>query len=93
MVDEFTAYDSVGEMTDPCKRSSLSRMFGSVAHKASVGRMRISTKNLLNIVKANGARSSADGRIAATHLIKADYARHSLPFDSQIRGEIVRSSA
>ena len=49
--DEFTAYDSVGEMADPCKISSLFRTFGSVAHKARVGRLRILI-DLLNMVKA-----------------------------------------
>ena len=80
VVDEFTAYDSVGEMTDPCKLSSLSRIFGSMAHNARVGRIRTSIKNLLNIVKAKGECSIADGRIAAIQLIKAEYAQHSLPF-------------
>ena len=54
VLDEFTAYDSVGEMKDPCKLSSLSRMIGSMAHEARVGRIRILNKKLLNIVKAKG---------------------------------------
>ena len=52
-VDEFTAYDSVGETTDPCKISSLFGISGSMAHKARVGRMRILIR-FLNIVKAEG---------------------------------------
>lgn len=51
VVDELTAYDNVGEMTDPCKVSLLSRLFGSVAHKARVGRMKIIIV-FLDIVKA-----------------------------------------
>ena len=73
VVDELTAYDSVEEMRDPCKLSSLPRMFGSVAHKAKVGRMRISNKKLLNIVKAKGHTQVEMGE-----LLKADYAQHSL---------------
>ena len=53
IVDEFSAYDSVGEMTVPCKLSPLSRTFGSMAHKAMVGRMK-KLINFLNIVKAIG---------------------------------------
>ena len=93
VVDEFTAYDSVGETTDPCKISSLSKMFGSTAHKARVGKMMISTKSLLNIVKAEGNVQVLMKRTATIHLMKADFAQNSNPLNSEIRGNIVRSGA
>ena len=93
VVDEFTAYDSVGETTDPCETSSLSETFGSTAQKARVGRMMISTKSLLNIVKAEGDVQVLMKRTATIHLMKVDYAQNSLPLNLEIRGKIVRSGA
>ena len=93
VVDELTAYDNVGEMTDACKTSSLSRMFGSVAHKARVGRTKIQT-DFLNILKADGHIRVLMGELLhCSTAYEADDAQHSPPFDSEIRGEIVRSGA
>ena len=76
VVDEFTAYDSVGEMRDPCKLSPLSRVFGSMAQNSKGGEDEDIKQEALKHSEGKGAYSGGDGRVAEGGLCTAQPTYH-----------------